>query len=318
MQDENDKLPAPAGDDDQALWNSFDEADKTPPPQPGREDAQNFQEGDDAIPGDETPPEGEPAPDAAAQAAQQGDTPKDDPWATVDPALRQQYEAIRREKEALDHRLRSDAGRVARYQREAEELRRRVQSAPQEPTKPALDPRDALKRMTDEYPELAEMLSPVIADLSGRVDTVLSAEQSRQEQALAQEEARLAEQHPDWQSILNQNGDRFAAWLESEAPVAIYQAAHRNANGIANAQEAAKVVAAFKQHIGIGAQPNAPDAAASTPPAPQADRRQRQLAGAAAPPRSSQNRPTVSGIPAEGDPEAIWKAFDIEEARQRR
>lgn len=307
-----------AGKDDAELWDEFSEAESDAPAatKPSDDDAQDWPS-DDEPPAEETG-EPDPAPAATDEAATD-DQP--DVWASAPPELKEAYETERKAREKAEQRLKSDEGRVAAYQRRYEDLLKAAQPRPRTEHK---SPREALAKLAEDYPELAGPLSEAFEATEARLNETEQVEKSRQEaarQELSQlvdaETAKVAEAHPGYAEFLNANGAAFAAWVEDQ-PRTVREAAYRNAQWIANAEEAIGIIERFKAHIA----PPADKPAAQARPEPKAqtqplnDRRARQL-GATASPRSS-SRPTVSGVPESGSDEEIWAAFDAKEAAEQR
>ena len=282
--------------DDETIWNELEHETL---PDDGDEEA--GLKADDADDPDDL---GESeAGNAPAEPSQQ----PDDPWAAAPEVLRNDYQSIKAEKERLEHRLRSEEGRIRAAQARLQELSK-TSAAPQKDDGPE-DISKALEGLKSDYPEIAEPISKVVAAINGRVEELDRAEQSRRMAAQNElqhmvevQTAELERAHPDWFDTLKNNGSAFATWVEDQ-PKRIRDAAYRNAQQIVDASEAASVVAAFKDHLGIGAK--APEHQHQ----PENDRRKRQLAASATPSRSA-GKPTVSGIPDDGDPEAIWEAME--------
>jgi ABC-type nitrate/sulfonate/bicarbonate transport system substrate-binding protein len=142
----------------------------------------------------------------------------------------------------------------------------------------------------------------------GRIETELKEEQQRYiEEVNAQTEA-LKQEHPDYLDVVSKNVDKWLTWVEDQ-PKAIRDAVARNADDITDAAAASKVLSAFKAYL------NPP--ATAPQPSPQSDKRQRQI-GATASPGTSNRQPVVTGIPEDGDPQAIWDALEKEDARKQR
>jgi hypothetical protein len=216
------------------------------------------------------------------------DTPEgDDKENLQDDALAAEREA--RKKAELDRE--AAIGRVAPLQRELDRMKREIErlTAAQQPQKISTGD---LEKAAEEYPEIA---GPVMGAVKGLQEQV---ERMGQERALraqyAQREAELALERaePGWQDFINRHGDAFRDWVDDQ-PRRIRDAAERNAFAVVDAEEAASVIRAFRQHV-EGPKPE-PDA-----------KRQRQLS-AMTTPRST--RPASSVIPEEGDPEKLFAAM---------
>lgn len=341
MTDQKATAPAEqAGTDDETLWNELDQAEtgekQAPPDDQGRDKAfegEAEQTGQDASPDGPNTDEGQSTDQPADNAGKTDDKP--DVWANAPPELREAYQELQRKATNLEHQTRSDRGRLSAMQRKLAELQSSQQQ--QRPTQAeqtksdnaqkagAGSREDRMKQLREDYPELAEPIIEYIRDLEQKVAGVdeisqtvkqlQTVEQSREQAYIQQQENTLSQFHPDWQSVLQTNGATFQAWIEDQ-PRAIREAAMRNANQITDAQAAADILTRFKQHLGMASSP--PQQAEQAEPKPKLnDKRQRQM-DALASPRGGRGRPVASGVPEDGDPEAIWAAFDAMESRQSR
>jgi hypothetical protein len=313
--------PAPeAGDDEAALWNEIEQAEsqgaEPPPPAQGREPEAT--EADPAFETDDNEADTEArdaAPAASQDAAGEQQAPSDI-WSSAPPELKAAFEEERRARTNLEHAIRSDRGRLSAMQKKLDELSRNSPNPAHQPVRgeSADDRNERLRKLAEEYPEVAQPLLDEMDALRSTVTSLQSVEEERAKQAYAYQEQVLATEHADWQQVLSQNGATFAAWLDDQ-PKAVRDAAQANANRIVDAKAAADVVGRFKQFIGIAGQQQQP-AAAGNPQPSLSDKRQRQLAASATP--RGVRRPVASGIPEDGDEEAIWAAFEAQEARQGR
>jgi hypothetical protein len=322
MQNQQNQTPAAdaAGDDEAALWRELDDQDNgtaaAAPPAQGHAEATDPEPGPEFAPEQDSPPQDEAAAPARADAAEQ----PADIWASAPPELRAAFEQERRSRTNLEHQIRSDRGRLSAMQRKLEEAARQSPNPAHRP-KQGENAQDRTKRLTklaEEYPEVAQPILDEMDALRSTVASLQTLEQHRQRQAFTYHENALAQQHPDWNQVLANNGATFQNWIEDQ-PKAVRDAAMANANQIVNAQAAAAVISRFKHFIGIGEQPQqqqAPQQQGSSRP-PLNDRRQRQLAAASAP-RAAGGRSVATGIPEDGDPEAIWAAFEAQEAHEAR
>lgn len=328
--------------DEAEIWSELDEAegkkaeaaeptDDAPPFQEGR-DGQSDQPGEKAKPAEEAPA-GNDAPGKAAPSKEepQKEAPKadePDPWADAPPDLKERFDALKAERDKLERNAKSDAGRVSAFQRRINEL----QAAASAPTKAKgreepEDVREAIKGLADEFPEIAQPLTKALDIIDKRIQALDERETTRSNAARAElteivetETARLESEHADWFDVLSKNGPAFAEWIEDQ-PRRLREAAARNAETIVDAQAAIEIVGGFKKHLGLAdageqqqAEPAAPAPTPEAAPAPKPnsdlnDRRRRQLVGTSSPSKSG-GRPTVSGIPEDGDPEDLWNAFE--------
>jgi len=257
---------------------------------------------------------GDPAPAPAADPASPATAvPAADLWATATPEQKAAYEILQASEAEKDRRLRRSFGKISALSRKinaaeasAKENRHEAKS------------RDEIAPLGNDYPEIAQPLTKALDTIDNRLDHLSKAEKSSLEadqrelkELVDVETETLIKAHPDYATVLKENSAAFATWIEDQ-PRSIREAGYRNANFIADSDGAIKVVEGFKTHLGHVTAP-------APTPAPQPsldDRRQRQIAASASPQRSG-GRATVSGIPAEGDEEAIWNAIQAQKERAR-
>jgi hypothetical protein len=167
-----------------------------------------------------------------------------------------------------------------------------------------------------EYPEIATPLQKKHARIEEKVSQLDAQLKSRQEAAdqemdanLQVNERLLEEKHPGWVGFLRENGPAFGNWIVDQ-PLRIREAVITNKDAIIDPYSAIDTLDAFKNFVTANQPPQQQSSGA--PPAAQTQglnsRRTAQLASSASP-RSVGSRPTVSGIPEDGDPQAIWDGF---------
>jgi hypothetical protein len=322
MQDGTKNAPAiEAGADEATLWNELDTAERdleSASPPEGRERDDGFaNEQDTQAQAGEAGGTSQDDPPQQETPAQAGDdaTAKNDPWASAPAELRAAFEEERRARTNLEHRLKSDEGRVPFLNRRLAELEKQLQAV-QNPRKAGTaEEREAQrKQLAEEYPELASPLLSELDELREEMTAIRAERQREEANKYATNEQQLTQKHADWRDVLGKNGSTFEAWLHDQ-PRVVRETIAQNAHQIVDPDGAADVISRFKQHLGIAVQQQPANQA--TPRPSLNDKRQRQLAGSAAP-RGNTGRPVASGIPEDGDPEAIWAAFDEQERRQSR
>lgn len=298
---------ADAGKDDDALWAEI-RAEQT--------GAEKIETRQDAASGhDETDDDADKtSDDASAREA--------DIWANATPEQRAAFEAAQSARDLAEQRLRSDQGRQAALQRKIERLERQAQPRQRETSKTAVD----LSSLSEDYPEIAEPLKKVLDPIATRMtkedeDRTAAEEESRKaaeselSELVNEQTDILLEAYPDYDKFLEANAARFSEWVEDQ-PKRIREAAYRNAKYIRDGHGAIEVMKAFKAFIEPKpAETPAPSVAEPDNPIQLNDRRQRQLSATASP-KSAAGRPTVSGIPKEGDPQAQWDAFRAQQRAQ--
>lgn len=252
-------------------------------------------------------------PDAAEPA---GSESTDDIWANADPKLKAAFEEANARAAKAENTIRSNNGRWSKAQRDADELRARLAAAQPKATEgkeakaePAADETE-LKRIEEEYPDIAKPLLATIAALNAKVEQLEQNDGTRQEldaardqlaaqEAMAREEQALAEDHPDWRDIVQ--GQGFADWVNTQ-PRMVLEALHRNGSGIVDGAECSKILADFKRETG-----------STEPTNPLAQKRERQMEGARHVPAKAGAQP---GQGQGGSYSDEWKRLAAEEQRR--
>lgn len=233
---------------------------------------------------DGTDKEAQPAAAAGATTS-----PQADPWANAAPELRAAHEAAQRQISALTHAAKSNNGRITSLNRRIEELTATKPAASAAGTDKPNAPTGALggakfKALKDEYPEIAEPLEEMLSEIA-RENEALRAQIApiagdRRQAVIDRNEGALAEKHPDWQQAAA--SPDFANWI-NEQPDDIKQIAVKNGEHITDPVAAAKLMTLFKAETGFKTHAVAAPAAGGKPTNALPDKRQRQLAAAAAP-----------------------------------
>ncbi|MCA0276255.1 MAG: hypothetical protein LCH86_09635 [Proteobacteria bacterium] len=263
--------------------------------------------------------EAAPAADTTSKPdAPAADTQKPDIWANATPEQRAAYEQAVTERAKFEQRSRSASGRISA-------LQRKINAAQASPSRDLGNAREEIAGIQQDYPDIGQPLTKALEKIDGKLDQLSASEKADLESARSElndlvstETNRLLAVHPDYEDVLKKNGKAFVAWVEDQ-PRAMRDAAHQNADYISDSDAAIRVVEGFKRHLGLIKADPAPTPAPDPQPAPQPkldDRRQRQIQGSASP-HGKVGRPTVSGIPEEGDPKAIWDAFDAQDRLTR-
>ena len=319
-QDLPDAAETVEGVDESAIWDEIDESEQAAA-------------GDDSLgdePGEETtgavsddPPERQPAKDVKPPAPR-ADA---DPFANATEEQRAAWQAAQKQIKGLEEKDRSQRNRVAALQRKYEAPASIKPPAAAKDGKKTEDTTDILasdewKSFETEYPEVAgpvgKTLNRLLSTVARQDKELAAIGDDRRQSALLEQEHILEQDHPDWRDVTE--ADEFIPWLENQ-PRYVIEAAMRNANEIVDAIEAADLVGRFKAFRSAdgGGQSLTPDT--SRPAKGQGNgttrlsgKRQRQLESAAG--ARSRTPGPATGIPADGDPEVLWKQFDEQERRQ--
>ena len=272
------------------------------------------------------------------------DTPaadQDDPFADATPEQRAAHDAAQAQIKKLEQSERSTRGRLGSMQRRINELSAQpVPATPPAADKAAGDDKDAggdgkdylasdgFKEFEKEFPEVAGPMKELVSGMQAEVSQLRRGQdaisQDRHQDQVSEQQGILEEEHEDWEEVMAAN--ELLPWLDKQ-PRHIQEAAVRNAEEIVDAAEAADVVSRFKafRSAQSDAGDDTPDADdTETPPAgdegkgdgttPLTGKRQRQLDAASS---TRTGGPSAAhGIPEDGDPEEIWKAFDKKEQRE--
>jgi len=235
-------------------------------------------------PADTAADQEDPAADDAAgegeggqeDAAPQGDEDenKADPWADAPEPLRAEFEALQTKYRDGDHRYRSDTGRIsalnrkyAETQRENEELKRQLAAhgngaaTNKNGTAQGDDAEDDFESLRADYPEVVGPIEKKLKASEARADVLeqrlASMDQEKHQSYIISQQNYLSDAHPDWQQI--GGSDEFHAWV-GDQPRMIQDALARNSEHIVDGEEAAAVIALFKQSLnadqGNGGQPD--------------------------------------------------------------
>jgi hypothetical protein len=213
----------------------------------------------------------------------------DDLWADAPEPLRRRWEAAQQELEKERQSARSNAGRIAAYQRQISELQNRMAAFEQNAAgKRTASDQDAgstdddWKAIKEEYPELVGPIERRLASIAEENATLkreLSAySEERRDLYLQEQQDALTQQHADWQDVVGSSD--FLDWYTAQ-PAEVRSMVEKNADAIVDAQSAAYAINLFKMQTGF--QNAAPAKGTPTNDAAK-QKRQRQLqdgAGAA-------------------------------------
>jgi hypothetical protein len=312
---------ADVGKDETALWAEFDEADGVDKAEVVNDGAKAADDrtDDDVSGGDAGADAGktaEPVADPSGAATDGQQKGAGDIWANATPEQRAELDRLRSEASKAKNEAKAQSGRQAALQRRVNELQKMLQPRAGEAPKP----KDALAGIAQDFPEIAEPLTKALEPIAERLNENDTTRRQAAHDELAgiieEQTSALLEKHGDYEDVLAKNAAAFTAWVnDPRTPQGYVQAAHRNANAIVDADGAIAVMDAFKASLQPPAAAAPAQATEPNHPVQLNDRRQRQL-DASASPRPSNGRPVISGIPKDGDAQAIWDAFDAQEARR--
>ena len=238
----------------------------------------------------------------------EADEDPDDETAFLSSLSEEQQETFNRmmaEREAKTQaELKRQHGRQAGLQRALQEAR---QAKPADPP-PSKEADTDGPDLSEEYPEIAEWIE---AKVAGRVEkleaTVGKMSEARQEEfqrTLDDNEALVAAIVPegDLAGFFEKHGGELNEWIESEATVADARAFKANMEGFVDPDGAIRVIERFKEFQGLSNQTSAQADKTSA-------RRRQQMKSAAAP--NVKSKSAASGIPRDGDKQALWDAIEV-------
>jgi hypothetical protein len=313
--------------DDAEIWNEIEEAERAAD---SGEPAGDTEQKVDAVQTkvkDESEEETDGADGGATPNGE--DRSSDDLWKNATAEQKAAFEATQAQVKKLEQSERSQRGRVSALQHQLNELQRRSPGKENGAATKGSFQSERGKSFQKEYPEVAapvaEEIEVLRKELTEAKDTLASMAEDRRKAAILANEETLEEVHPKWESELRDDEGRvrpeFTAWLKVQ-PRHIQEAAARNGNDIVDAEEAADVVGRFKAFRSSQGSspsndsPNADQNGGKGTGNSLSGKRQRQLEASSA--ARSTGPGAANGIPEDGDPETLWKAFDEQERRQAR
>lgn len=256
-------------------------------------------------------------PDEQAQAAgkqppEQPETNPTDIWTNATPEQKAAFEAASKQAQALEHRLRSDDGRVARFQRERDEARKKLEAvaraSEEENIKTYLNSDEFRKVRADYGDEMGPVFNLLekLADRQERADANFGQiNNAREEEAERKAFETLGKAAPDWEAMLG--SPDFSPWLAAQ-PTLFQQAIEENRERLVDPQSVAAVVSRFRVHQHLQNQQQAQPASQ-----PQLDqRREKQLEGA----RSTKTRQPVVAASADDDYAAFFQQATAKLAKE--
>lgn len=301
---------------------AFREASGTPPEALAQQDDQTAAaevaapEGPDGGVGQAADPNSQTG--AAPEPPTDAGTSTPDIWADAPEHLKTAYQAVANEKASLEHRLKSDEGRVSSYQRIANDLQRKISAirtiGQQDDLGAYLKSEDFKKTKADYGDDLGPVFTALdymannLAVTQGRVGQVGSL---TAETIGAEVETFLDEAAPDRADLLGST--QFIGWLEAQ-PKFIRDLASRNWDDVSDPAEVVELCDRFRAAQGL-VKPGS--TATETAPAKPSHRteidrkRELQLEGS----KSSTSRQPITAAPDESDFGSAWKAAA---AKQRR
>lgn len=300
-------------DETAKLWAEFsdDGAEKKPEKTNGETVSDEFTESQ--ADGSKDAPVGEQ--DTAGKTSPPA--PAKDIWADAPPELRAAHDA---EMTALRKAANNERLHAGRMRKQFEDLKASAARVADTPSSKTVG--DTLDQGLADYPEIAKPLKDTLAPIEKRLEAFdkftteqNSVQQDEVNRHIQSQQQVLEAAHPGWSQeyIQGPKAKQFADWIRSpDRPVKFVKTVFETNNEhIFDAAAAIEVFDAFKADIaGTGPTPgNGQTQELSA-------KRAAQLDGSRSP-RTPGGPAKVSGIPREGDPQAIWSAFGDDNADDR-
>lgn len=261
-------------------------------------------------------PETEPEPEVTEQVAEEdvkvSESPSDtEPTAALEAAAPEVDLAELERLRKVEHQWKSDAGRVAAYQKQIDQLKAELKAREQPATKteaPEEDLDDDMKQLKEVDPLLYEALMKrerkILSKIEQSTKSTTEYQLKQQEQEVLRAEAQKLEAYYDkcWDVF---DTPEWKSWLEKQSP---------GVGQLASSQYADDVILAMEKFARDMAPPKSPAVASATPvaqtPSPETqkvlEQRERKLSAPVA-------RGTTPATTTEVDAEAIYrKAYEAE------
>lgn len=264
----------------------------------------------DKVPPETTEEDSEAAPaepdDAGADLppADSPQTANQEIWANATPEQLAAYEAAERRAKELEHRQKSEDGRVARYQRDRDAMQRKLETLVSAAQKDGEDLRvlvaseDWQKAKSDYGDDLAPLFN-VLERLTDQTAQANERWQQMDTETIEEIETEnfylLDEKAPDWRDLMGRQD--FLPWVQSQ-PKPWQDVFAQNYERLVDPASTLELVSKFRLHVALN------EPAPSPTPVTQLDpRRARQLDGA----RSVTSKTPVVADPGGGDWDAEFQ-----------
>lgn len=227
--------------------------------------------------------------------------PTTDIWANAPEELRSAFLETKSRADRLEHRVKSDEGRISRFQRERDELRKQLGAvnsvAEQEDLEAYLASED-WKKVKSEYGDDLKPVFTALETLAAR-DKANEARlsqltQARSETTHEQNIDWLNDKAPGWVELFDRPD--FDPWLNAQ-PEGVREMIARNVRGLVDPAEVKVVYDLFSAEIGAQGQ------AGTAPQTTNGRKREKQLEGS----RSVSSRAPILTGPEQDDEAVIWK-----------
>lgn len=212
----------------------------------------------------------EPLADVPDKQVEQVEVPEEvssqiaDPFEGLNETQAAEVARLKQEREAWEHKYKSDQGRFLAAQRLLHEKKQEVPKSPPSPEQvaEALKNTEKFKTFKEDYPDIAEIvlmqndalrkeirdevireLKPTVEDLQQKVTV---REQESQQAAIEREFAKLGAAHPDWDTVAT--SQEFQTWAVRQ-PASVQQTIARSVS----AEEISAVMSYYKSERRLAA-----------------------------------------------------------------
>ena len=215
----------------------------------GKDNISELELDDEVLPGDDL--EEEPEPIIASEEEVIKPVEEElDPYAGMDEATANHFKAIEQSNKDLQHRIKSDDGRVSTFQKQVNALNERLASM----EKPEVSKEDIAEAMStgekwdefkEDYPDIAEAfderLNAAISNQNEHIDTTLAPViQQKAYDDMEDGYNKVAEVYPEWQNAVKEV--HFDEWLTSQ-PAAVQTLAESD-----DAKDASSLIGLYDNH----------------------------------------------------------------------
>jgi hypothetical protein len=147
-------------------------------------------------------------------------------YAGMDEATKAHFQGIEDDRNKLDHRVKSDGGRVKAYQKKAEDLQAVIDKTDEKPTeeqvKTAMQSASKLEEFRKDYPEVAEGIDIMFEQnfakqdekINGVLKPIINERERAHESALEDSKTTMDDNFPGWRERVG--GEDYQTWFKDQ------------------------------------------------------------------------------------------------------
>ena len=155
-----------------------------------------------------------------------GEEDNTDYYAGMDEKTKAHFKSIEADRNKLDHRVKSDGGRVKAYQKKAEDLQAVIDNTDEKPTeeqvKTAMQSASKLEEFRKDYPEVAEGIDIMFEQnfakqdekINGVLKPIINERERAHESALEDSKVTMDDSFPGWRERVG--GEDYQAWFKDQ------------------------------------------------------------------------------------------------------